>query len=109
MRVGVAASDPHRVLASPLETVPAPGLARVAALVAPADHVRKRRRFSTSLRFEEAATAAVTVADSPVCTSSRTIRSLDGPTNGTSRRIPSSIKSTTERSMPAASAFAARL
>ncbi len=34
VRVGVAASDPHRVLASPVETVPAPGLARVAVLVA---------------------------------------------------------------------------
>jgi len=33
VRVGVAASDPHRVLASPVETVPAPGLSRVAALV----------------------------------------------------------------------------
>jgi putative Holliday junction resolvase len=33
VRVGVAASDPHRVLASPVETVPAPGHARVAALV----------------------------------------------------------------------------
>lgn len=34
VRVGVAASDPHRVLASPVETVPAPGLERVAALAA---------------------------------------------------------------------------
>ena len=34
VRVGVAASDPHRVLASPVETVPAPGLERVAAIVA---------------------------------------------------------------------------
>lgn len=34
VRVGVAASDPHRILASPVETVPAPGHARVAALVA---------------------------------------------------------------------------
>lgn len=33
VRVGVAASDPHQVLASPVETVPAPGLSRVAALV----------------------------------------------------------------------------
>jgi putative Holliday junction resolvase len=31
--VGVAASDPHRILASPVETVPAPGHARVAELV----------------------------------------------------------------------------
>ena len=34
VRVGVAASDPHRILASPVETVPAPGHARVVALVA---------------------------------------------------------------------------
>lgn len=33
VRVGVAASDPRRVLASPVETVPAPGLTRVAELV----------------------------------------------------------------------------
>ena len=33
VRVGVAASDPHRILASPVETVPAPGHARVVALV----------------------------------------------------------------------------
>lgn len=34
VRVGVAASDPHRILASPVETVPAPGHERVAELVA---------------------------------------------------------------------------
>ena len=34
VRVGVAASDPARILASPVETVPAPGHARVAELVA---------------------------------------------------------------------------
>ena len=34
VRVGVAASDPHRVLASPVETVAAPGHRRVAQLVA---------------------------------------------------------------------------
>lgn len=34
VRVGVAASDPHRVLASPVETVPAPGHDRVLALLA---------------------------------------------------------------------------
>ena len=32
VRIGVAASDPHRVLASPVETVAAPGLDRVAEL-----------------------------------------------------------------------------
>lgn len=34
VRVGVAASDPRRVLASPVETVTAPGLQRVAEIVA---------------------------------------------------------------------------
>lgn len=34
VRVGVAASDPHRILASPVETVAAPGHARVAELAA---------------------------------------------------------------------------
>jgi putative Holliday junction resolvase len=33
VRVGVAASDPHQVLASPVETVPAPGLQRVAEII----------------------------------------------------------------------------
>jgi putative holliday junction resolvase len=33
VRVGVAASDPDRLLASPVETVPAPGVERVAELV----------------------------------------------------------------------------
>lgn len=39
VRVGVAASDPDRLLASPVETVTAPGLARVAELVAERDAV----------------------------------------------------------------------
>lgn len=34
VRVGVAASDPHRILASPVETVTAPGLQRVAEIIA---------------------------------------------------------------------------
>jgi putative Holliday junction resolvase len=34
VRVGVAASDPHRILASPVETVPAPGHARVLEICA---------------------------------------------------------------------------
>ena len=34
VRVGVAASDPHRILASPVETVAAPGHTRVAELAA---------------------------------------------------------------------------
>lgn len=39
VRVGVAASDPHRILASPVETVAAPGHERVAVLVADRDAV----------------------------------------------------------------------
>lgn len=39
VRVGVAASDPHRILASPVETVAAPGLERVVELVADRDAV----------------------------------------------------------------------
>ena len=49
VRVGVAASDPHRVLASPVETVPAPGLERVAALVAERDAVLVVVGLPTSL------------------------------------------------------------
>ena len=49
VRVGVAASDPHRVLASPVETVTAPGLARVAALVAERDAVLVLVGLPTSL------------------------------------------------------------
>ncbi len=33
VRVGVAASDPHRILASPVETVPAPGIKRVREII----------------------------------------------------------------------------
>jgi putative Holliday junction resolvase len=39
VRVGTAASDPDRLLASPVETVPAPGLDRVAELVRERDAV----------------------------------------------------------------------
>ena len=39
VRVGVAACDPHRILASPVETVAAPGHARVAELVRERDAV----------------------------------------------------------------------
>ena len=49
MRVGVAASDPHRVLASPVETVPAPGHERVAALVAEREAVLVVVGLPTSL------------------------------------------------------------
>jgi putative Holliday junction resolvase len=49
VRVGVAASDPHRILASPVETVAAPGHARVAALVAERDAVLVVVGLPTSL------------------------------------------------------------
>lgn len=49
VRIGVAASDPHRILASPVETVPAPGHARVAALVAERDAVLVVVGLPTSL------------------------------------------------------------
>lgn len=39
VRVGVAACDPSRILASPVETVPAPGHARVVELVRERDAV----------------------------------------------------------------------
>jgi putative Holliday junction resolvase len=50
VRVGVAASDPHRVLASPVETVKAPGHRRVAELVAEREAVLVVVGLPTSLR-----------------------------------------------------------
>ena len=49
VRVGVAASDPHRILASPVETVAAPGHARVAELVAEREAVLVLVGLPTSL------------------------------------------------------------
>lgn len=49
VRVGVAASDPHRVLASPVETVAAPGHARVAEIVAEREAVLVVVGLPTSL------------------------------------------------------------
>ncbi len=49
VRVGVAASDPDRVLASPVETVPAPGVDRVARLAAEREAVRVVVGLPTSL------------------------------------------------------------
>jgi putative Holliday junction resolvase len=59
VRVGVAASDPHRILASPVETVPAPGHERVAALVAEREAVLVVVGLPTSLsgRAESASAA----------------------------------------------------
>ncbi len=49
VRVGVAASDPHRILASPVETVPAPGHDRVVALIAEREAVLVVVGLPTSL------------------------------------------------------------
>ncbi|MBK5308277.1 MAG: Holliday junction resolvase RuvX [Frankiaceae bacterium] len=59
VRVGVAASDPRRVLASPVETVAAPGHARVAELVAEREAVLVVVGLPTSLsgRSESASAA----------------------------------------------------
>jgi putative Holliday junction resolvase len=58
VRVGVAASDPHRVLASPVETVAAPGHARVAELVAERDAVLVVVGLPTSLSGVAASASA---------------------------------------------------
>ena len=58
VRIGVAASDPHRVLASPVETVPAPGLARVAALAAEREAVLVVVGLPTSLSGRAASASA---------------------------------------------------
>ena len=58
VRVGVAASDPHRVLASPVETVPAPGLDRVAAIVAEREAVLVVVGLPTSLSGASASASA---------------------------------------------------
>ncbi|MGB8652668.1 MAG: Holliday junction resolvase RuvX [Mycobacteriales bacterium] len=58
VRVGVAASDPHRVLASPVETVPAPGLQRVAEIVAERDAVLVVVGLPTSLSGVAASASA---------------------------------------------------
>ena len=49
VRVGVAASDPHRVLASPVETVPAPGHDRVLEILAEREAVHVVVGLPTSL------------------------------------------------------------
>jgi putative Holliday junction resolvase len=58
VRVGVAASDPHRILASPVETVPAPGHARVAALVVEREAVLVVVGLPTSLSGASASASA---------------------------------------------------
>jgi putative Holliday junction resolvase len=58
VRVGVAASDPERILASPVETVPAPGHARVAELVRDRDAVLVVVGLPTSLSGRAASASA---------------------------------------------------
>ena len=58
VRVGVAASDPDRVLASPVETVPAPGHDRVLALIAERDAVLVLVGLPTSMSGASASASA---------------------------------------------------
>jgi putative Holliday junction resolvase len=58
VRVGVAASDPHRILASPVETVPAPGHARVAELARQREAVLIVVGLPTSLSGRSASASA---------------------------------------------------
>lgn len=59
VRVGVAASDPHRILASPVETVAAPGLQRVAEIIAERSAVLVVVGLPTSLSGRSASASAV--------------------------------------------------
>lgn len=63
VRVGVAASDPHRILASPVETVPAPGHERVAALVVERDAVLVVVGLPTSLSGAATSASAAMARD----------------------------------------------
>lgn len=63
VRVGVAASDPHRILASPVETVPAPGLERVVALIAEREAVEVIVGLPTSLSGASASASAQMARD----------------------------------------------
>ena len=58
VRVGVAASDPHRILASPVETVAAPGQTRVAEIVAERDAVLIVVGLPTSMSGRAASASA---------------------------------------------------
>jgi putative Holliday junction resolvase len=63
VRVGVAASDPHRILASPVETVAAPGQPRVADLVAEREAVLVVVGLPTSLSGRADSTSAQLARD----------------------------------------------
>jgi putative Holliday junction resolvase len=58
VRVGVAASDPHRILASPVETVAAPGHARVLEICAEREAVLVVVGLPTSLRGQATSASA---------------------------------------------------
>jgi len=58
VRVGVAASDPHRILASPVETVPAPGHGRVLEICAERDAVLLVVGLPTSMSGKAASASA---------------------------------------------------
>jgi putative Holliday junction resolvase len=58
VRVGVAASDPHRILASPVETVAAPGHDRVAQIVAEREAVLVLVGLPTSMSGKAASASA---------------------------------------------------
>lgn len=58
VRVGVAASDPHRILASPVETVAAPGHARVLEILLEREAVRVVVGLPTSLSGKSASASA---------------------------------------------------
>ena len=63
VRVGVAASDPDRLLAFPVETVPAPGHARVAALADERGAVLVLVGLPTSLSGRSASASAQMARD----------------------------------------------
>jgi putative Holliday junction resolvase len=63
VRVGVAASDPRRVLASPVETVVAPGLQRVAEIVAEREAVLVVVGLPTSLSGRAQSASAAMARD----------------------------------------------
>ena len=58
VRVGVAASDPHRILASPVETVPAPGHDRVLEILSEREAVLVVVGLPTSLSGASASASA---------------------------------------------------
>lgn len=72
VRVGVAASDPHRILASPVETVPAPGVDRVLEIVAEREAVLVVVGLPTSLSGASASASAQMARDWAAALAART-------------------------------------